>query len=326
MEKITPLKTIAGDPLKPIELGDIVIPCYVLEGEIRVITETGLYSALGLSRAGRSSKEDQDEIWRAKNQTPNQKTPKKTQNSTVIAAELPRFAQAKWLASHISGELSGGLKTRYLFQMPSGGTAYGLKAQTLGQVCRAIRKAHQNGDTTERHKDLVRRIEILLDGFVDIGIIGLVDEATGFEKIKPALALAKILDEFIAKGMRPWSKEFPDAYYEGIYRLWEYDRPDTQKNHPQFIAQLTNKLIYKPLAPGVLEELQRINPMLENGTRKDKLHQYLSKNTGVIKLREQIIRIVTLFEVATSKANFERMFEKRFGTGQTYMEFLDSMN
>ena len=126
--------------------------------------------------------------------------------------------------------------------------------------------------------------------------------------------------------MRPWSKEFPDAYYEGIYKLWKYDRPDTQTNHPQFIAQLTNKFIYKPLAPGVLEELQRLNPILENGTRKDKLHQYLSKNFGVIKLREHIIRVVTLFEVATSKENFYRMFQKRFGTGQTYMEFLDNMD
>ena len=139
MDKVTPLKTIAGDPLKPIEIGDITIPCYVLEGELRIITETGLYSALGLSRAGRSTKENPEQIWRAENQTQNPQTPEKVQESTVIAAKLPRFAQAKWLASHISNELSDGLKTRYLFQMPSGGTAYGLKAQTLGQVCRATR-------------------------------------------------------------------------------------------------------------------------------------------------------------------------------------------
>ena len=46
------LKVIAGDPQKPLLVGDVEIPCYVLEDKTRVITQRGLYNALGIARGG----------------------------------------------------------------------------------------------------------------------------------------------------------------------------------------------------------------------------------------------------------------------------------
>ena len=46
------LKVIAGAPDRPLRIGDIEIPCYVLEDEARVLSQRGLQSAIGLSVSG----------------------------------------------------------------------------------------------------------------------------------------------------------------------------------------------------------------------------------------------------------------------------------
>ena len=45
-----PLKVIAGAPDRPLIIGDIEIPCYVLEDETRVLVQNAMVSALGMAR------------------------------------------------------------------------------------------------------------------------------------------------------------------------------------------------------------------------------------------------------------------------------------
>ena len=44
-----PLKVIAGAPDRPLVIGDIEIPCFVLEDETRVLVQRGMATALGMS-------------------------------------------------------------------------------------------------------------------------------------------------------------------------------------------------------------------------------------------------------------------------------------
>ena len=46
-------------------------------------------------------------------------------------------------------------------------------------------------------------------GLARVGIIALVDEATGFQRIREERALATILEKFIAKEIQPWAMTFP---------------------------------------------------------------------------------------------------------------------
>ena len=48
MSEKKPLKVIAGAPDKPLEIGDIKIPCYVLEDKTRVLSQRGMTSGIGL--------------------------------------------------------------------------------------------------------------------------------------------------------------------------------------------------------------------------------------------------------------------------------------
>ena len=55
MSKKEPLKVIAGAPDKPLIIGDIEIPCYVLEDETRVLSQRGLQGSIGLGVGGGKS-------------------------------------------------------------------------------------------------------------------------------------------------------------------------------------------------------------------------------------------------------------------------------
>ena len=49
-----PLKVIAGAPDRPLVIGDIEIPCYVLEDETRVLSQGGFLQSIGRSRTPRA--------------------------------------------------------------------------------------------------------------------------------------------------------------------------------------------------------------------------------------------------------------------------------
>jgi hypothetical protein len=56
---------------------------------------------------------------------------------------------------------------------------------------------------------LAKQCEVLVRGFARVGIIALVDEATGFQRDRATNALAKILEKFIASELQPWVRTFP---------------------------------------------------------------------------------------------------------------------
>jgi hypothetical protein len=69
------------------------------------------------------------------------------------------------------------------------------------------------------------RCEILVRAFARVGIIALVDEATGFQRDRAKDALAEILEQFIAKELQPYIRLFPAEFYEELFRLRHLDYP-----------------------------------------------------------------------------------------------------
>jgi hypothetical protein len=64
---------------------------------------------------------------------------------------------------------------------------------------------------------------------------------------------------------------FPTEYYENLFRLRGLEFPRDSVKRPKYFGHLTNDIIYKRLAPGVLEELKNVTPKLPSGRRK---HHY----------------------------------------------------
>src|SRR5262249_10562434 len=148
--------------------------------------------------------------------------------------------------------------------------------------------------------------------------IALVDEATGYQEIRERDALAKILERFVAKELRPWVKTFPAEFYREIFRLngWEYAE---NRGRPGVIGHWTNNLIYKRLAPRVWDELNRISPRDNRGRLKNKLFQRLTDEIGHPKLREHLMGIVMLMKYSPNWKTFMDRLDREFPQWGTTM-------
>jgi P63C domain len=87
-------------------------------------------------------------------------------------------------------------------------------------------------------------------------------------------------------------------------RGWKY----TEKvKRPSYLGHLTNDLVYARLAPGVLEELRRANPVGEHGNRKSKHHQWLTEDLGHPKLLQHLSALVALMRASQTWDQFKTM-------------------
>ncbi len=150
-------------------------------------------------------------------------------------------------------------------------------------------------------------------GFARVGITALVYEATDYEKIKDRDDLEKILEAYIAKELLPWTKRFPDDFYEQLFRLrgWQY-RPISVKR-PKYVGKLTNELVYEKLPQGVLIELRSKNPVTPKGYRRYRHFQFLTGDIGNPHLEKQVVSVTTLMKASNNWATFNRLFNRVFG-------------
>ena len=279
-----PLKVIAGEPDRPLVIGDVEIACFVLEDETRVLTQRGVFRAFDTRRGGHHR----------------------------AGAELPRFMASKALAPHITGELRSALTTPILFTSPSGGpVAHGYPATLLPDICDVILQARSAGDLLPRQQGLAERSEILIRGLARVGIIALVDEVTGYQRIREERALAAILEKFLDNELQAWSKTFEFSFYEQIFRLKKWGSIKGVRR-PQVIGHYTNDLIYERIAPAVLAELRERNPVMPQGWRKNRHHQWFTPEFGHPKLRMHIEGVTALMRAASSWDSFKRSLERAY--------------
>lgn len=203
------------------------------------------------------------------------------------------------------------LRNPIRFQNPhGGGVAFGYPATVLADYCDAVLAARRAGTLPPRQAQVAEKCEILVRGFARVGIIALVDEATGYERDRVAGSLAKILEAFIAKELQPWVQTFPAAYYEQLFRLRGLPYASDSVRRPQYFGVLTNDIVYKRLAPGVLEELKKGAKRNDEGRPKHKYFQRLTSNIGYPKLREHLGSVVTIMRLSGDYADFKSKLDQ----------------
>lgn len=280
-------KATHGSDDHPLKIGDIEIPCYVLEDGTRVLSQRGLQTGLGMSIGGSSRPGEQRMVG-------------------FVKGMAQRGLDIKDLATRMSEPIKF---------IPTGGgaVAFGYEATILADICDAVLEARKlGGILLPQQTKVAEHCEILVRGFARVGIIALIDEATGYQADRARDALAKILEEFIAKELQPYIPTFPDDYYHEIFRLRGLSFPKDTVKRPQYFGILTNDIIYKRLAPGVLEELKKATEKTESGRNKTKLFQRLTSNKGYPKLREHLGRVIGTMENSKDWADFKLKLDKKY--------------
>ena len=207
-------------------------------------------------------------------------------------------------------DLVESLKSPIEFKPPKGRNAYGYPADVLADLCAAIVAAANAGVMGASQARIVRHADALIRGFAKVGIIGLVDEATGYEKIREENALANILEQFLTDEMRKWSKTFPREYYEQIFRLNDWPVHEGS-SRPGIIGHWTNDWVYERIAPGLLDELQTRNPKEKSsGRRRGRHHQWFNEEIGDPALREHRASVITVMRLSDDMDSFKANLDK----------------
>lgn len=200
----------------------------------------------------------------------------------------------------------------------------GYEATVLTDICEAILAARRSGaKLTERQNIVANQCEVLLSAFARVGLIALIDEATGYQNEREHFELQKILRAYISEEILKWQLTFTDDFYRQIYRLWGLPFiPKYIKNKPSFIGKLTTKYIYEELPKGVVEKIKEKTGKTEKGNWKYKWHQSLTPEIGREHLKKQIIEVTTLMSISQSKEHFNSLFQQKYNkVVQLEMEF-----
>jgi hypothetical protein len=281
-------------------IGDKQIQCYVLEDGTRVLSQRGLNEAFGIEHGGAKDREG--------------------------GRKLPRIVAVKALEPYLSNDLTAGLLKPIRFTPPHGGNpVLGIPATALPEICNAWLRAREARElTSARHLATAQMAEIIMRGLAHLGIIALVDEATGYQKDRAKDALAKILEAFIAKELQAWVQTFPPEFYEQMFKLRGIEFPSSSVKRPQYFGMLTNDIVYKRLAPGVLAELKKVTPRNDDGRPKAKYFQSLTGNVGYPKLKEHLGAIVALMRISKSWQGFMNLLNEHYPRfGDTVMLPMD---
>lgn len=283
-------KVICGALDRPLRIGEIEIPCYVLEGEKRVLVQRAIVSAMGMARGG-SSKGGGD--------------------------RLSHFVNQKRLNDFMDSQIKTVTAEPVKFLTPTGQVAHGYEAEFLAKLCFAVLDAERAGALQDQQKHIAQQCRILIEGFSIIGINALVDEATGYQQIRARDALQKILERYIKGEWAKWSRRFPPEFYENLFRLKGISFPPSEGTQkPSYVGHWTNDVVYSRLAPGIVKKLREVNPRKESGGRARKHHQHLTEDIGVPELKTHLNNVVFLMKTCASWDDFKHrldMASPKFG-------------
>lgn len=264
-----------------IDLGFGKIPVAVLKDGTRLITASGFHKALGKpAPAGGRNKEG--------------------------TANLPSFLRTKVLKSLVTNDLLSILSPAPFF-MPTGAKAIGYPAQSLPKVCEVFLKARDMNLLDARQLQQAACADLIMRALAHIGIISLIDEATGYQEIRDKVALQAILDKYLSKEAAKWAKTFPDSFYLNIFRLKGWNQDKGLKSKPWALASITKDLVYKRMAPELLDALEEKNPVLENGKRIATHHQFLTRDQGLLHLK---FHLMVIERVMKSCNNWDEFITK----------------
>jgi len=263
-------------------IGDAEIACANLDNGMRVLTQSSFMLALGRSRQAKGRQYYDGDV------------------------NMPAFLTAKNLKPYIPNDLAV-TSSQVEFMTLSGMKAFGYSADLLPKVCYVFMDAREAEKLKPTQFHIADQAKMLIRGFAHIGIRALVDEATGYQLERPRRDLEEQLRRFLSESLRKWVRTFPADYFKHLCRLRGVEFRDDMKL-PQYFGKLTNNLIYRRLAPGLLKKLKERR--IEKGRPNEKLHSGLSLDVGVPEVLVHLGTVVGLMKINTDYDVFEKQLDQ----------------
>ncbi len=273
---------IVHDPAVPVarwfgmlEIGNEEVGCYVLDDGRRVISRTGATDALTGGRGG---------------------------------GNLESYLRVEGLNRFLPDDLPGQM-IEFTLEQVRNKRVRGIEAETFLDICKAYGVARDAGAlTTERQLVIAIRAGAFVAACSKLGLISLIDEATGYQYARAADALQFKLKLYLADEMRKWEKTFPDELWAEFGRLTHWK--GTANRRPKYWGRLVTDLVYTYLDPDVAEWLKRNVPKPQG---HQTFHQWLNSQYGLRKLTEHLWMLIGMAAACQSMPELKDRMAERFG-------------
>lgn len=279
-------------------IGEMNFPCSVLSDGMRIITQSDFMEQMGMYYSG----------WVAKNKPKDQ------------AADLPHFLSFTSLQPFISRHLGELQSIVVKYRTMTGGVAHGIRAEIIPKICEIWMDADEGTKLGARQHKIAQRAKIMMRALAYVGIIALVDEATGYQYDRPRRDLEEQLKQFLSEDLRRYARTFPADYFKHLCRLRGVEVRHDMKL-PQYFGKLTNNLIYRRIAPGLLKKLKERRE--ERGKKSNKLFRWLSEDIGDQSLLLQLGATIGLMKVNTNYDVFEKQMDTAYPIYPDYPGLFD---
>jgi hypothetical protein len=289
-----PLSTHRGS----IKLGEVEIECYVLEDGRRVLTQESFLKGMGRAAKAKGG----HGVLTTVDDTP----------AFLAASNLKPLIEKEILSSTAPVE----------FASLAGQKIRGYAAELLPEVCRVYLAARDAKLLMPSQRHIAERSDMLVRALASLGIVALVDEATGYEKVRDRGALQALLDKYLRQEHAAWAKRFPDEFYKEMFRLRGWNYPTPSGARPGVVGTFTNDLVYERLAPGLLAELEARNPKMDTGSRRSKHHQWMTDDVGNPALTNHMHAVLGFMRAADSWDQLMRMMDRAFPKKGTQIPLL----
>lgn len=104
-------------------------------------------------------------------------------------ADLPHFLSFENLKPFIDKHLGDLQSIVVKFRTEKGSIAHGIKAEIIPKICEVWMDADEQGRLGKRQKQIAQKAKIIIRALAHVGIVALIDEATGYQEIRNKEAL-----------------------------------------------------------------------------------------------------------------------------------------
>jgi hypothetical protein len=253
-----------------VHLGDVAIECHVLNDGRRVLAQREVVRVLRGTESAPTS--------------------------------LTRYLER--LPTYVPGRFDGRTVSFRIPNIPQ--AAIGYEAELLIEICDMYLAARDEGLLRPNQMRLAAMAEIIVRACAKVGIIALIDEATGYQKVREKRALQIKLQAFIAEEMQAWVRTFPEEFWQELARL-EGVRY-SPRHRPLRWGKYVMRFVYDSIDPDLGKKLREINP---DPRFRQNHHQWL-REYGRDKLHRQLGGVIAIMRECRDMDEFRLRFARVF--------------
>ncbi|MEM7674510.1 MAG: P63C domain-containing protein [Myxococcota bacterium] len=180
----------------------------------------------------------------------------------------------------------------------SGRAAKWVHWSALPDMIKGVVRAKIQGTLAPRREKIAARCLVLSEALMGVGVVALIDEATGYQHERGDTALQDLFQKLLAEHSRDWERRFHPEYYRAVCKLFGFAYGNRHRGLPSIVGKITRDWVYDPIFPAeVMDEIK-------NRQKGELLHQWLNDG-GQRLLERQIDAVTTLASCSVDYRDFE---------------------